>query len=76
MSSYKYGTYEVENKIIILDKKDIDNVIKTTRLEIKTIETDYKTGVKKEDYMFQVNKNGEILKNETVFRVIIDNRNK
>ena len=74
MSDYQYGTYRISGNEIILDKSELDNVLKTNRLEIRPKTIDYSDRTETEKYVYQVNKNGEILKNETVFRVVIDNR--
>ncbi len=72
LSDYTYGSYKINGKKITLDKNKIDNVIKTNILEFrnKTINgTD-----KVVNYLFQIEKDGNILKNETEFRVVEDNR--
>jgi len=71
LSNYTYGTYEISGQKITLDKKEIDNVIKTNLLEIKDIkENDYLTV----EYLFQIEPNGNEIKRATKFRVVIDNR--
>jgi len=74
LSGFSYGTYRIIDNQIILDKSELENVIKTNRLEIKTKRIEYSAGAKTEDYLFQIDKEGKILENVTEFRVVIDNR--
>lgn len=74
LSNYQYGTYKTVGNTITLDRKEIDNVIKTGRLEIKEKEFADSSGFKKVLYMFQIDDGGNVLSDETEFRVIIDNR--
>ena len=74
MSDYQYGTYEIEGNEITLDKSELDNVIKTTRLEIRPKTIDYSDRTETDNYVYQVNKKGEVLKNKTEFRLVVDNR--
>lgn len=76
LSDYEYGTYQLKRNSITLDKSEIDNVIKTNRLEIQPKEIKYSAGVKSKNYAFQINKIGARLENEIEFKVIIDNREK
>ena len=59
---------------VILDRNELDNVIKTNTLEIAPKTIDYSEGAKTEKYVFQIDKEGNVMKNETEFRVVIDNR--
>ena len=72
LSDYTYGTYKISGQKITLDKIEIDNVIKTNTLEFRNKEMNGTD--KQENYLFQIEQNGKILKNETEFRVVIDNR--
>jgi hypothetical protein len=74
MSDYQYGTYEIEGNEITLDKSELDNVIKTNRLEIRPKTIDYSDRTETDNYVYQVNKKGEVLKNKTEFRLVVDNR--
>ena len=72
-SDYVHGNYKIDGQKIILDKKEIDNVIKTDLLEIKDIKEngiDYLAG----KYLFQIEPSGKEIKKVTKFRVVIDNR--
>jgi hypothetical protein len=67
------GNYKIDGQKIILDKKEIDNVIKTDLLELKDIKEngiDYLAG----KYLFQVKPSGKEIERATKFRVVIDNR--
>jgi hypothetical protein len=74
MSDYQYGTYKMKGNKITLDKNELDNVIKTNLLEIRPKTIEYSDRTETENYVYQVNKIGEILKNKTKFRVVVDNR--
>ena len=74
LSDFSYGTYRIIDNQILLDKSELENVIKTNRLEIKPKTIEYSEGAKTEDYVFQINKEGNILENVTEFRVVVDNR--
>lgn len=72
-SDYVHGNYKINGQLITLDKKEIDNVIKTDLLEIKDIKEtgiDYLAGV----YLFQVEPNGKEIERASKFRIVIDNR--
>jgi len=73
-SNYEYGTYEINGNKITLDKYEIDNVIKTNQLEIRPKIIEYVDQTKTENYIYQVNEQGEILRNKIEFRIVIDNR--
>lgn len=73
MSNYTYGNYKISGNKIILDKAQIENVILTDNLEIRaklnsSEETD------KDEYLYQIDKNGNTMTDETFFRVVINNR--
>ena len=73
LSDYSYGTYEINGKRIVIDKNEIDNVIKSNFLEIKDIKedkVDYLAG----KYLFQIEPSGAEIKRATKFRVVVDNR--
>ena len=74
LSNFQYGTYKIIGNKITLDKNKIDNVIKTYQLEIRPKKIEYSDSTKTENYAYQVNEKGKILRNETEFRVVIDNR--
>ncbi len=75
-SDYEYGTYQIKGDKIELDKKEIDNVIKSNRLKILAKEISYSDITKEENYVAQIDENGNKLENTTEFKVIIDNRKK
>ena len=75
LSDYQYGNYEINVNKIILDKNEMDNTIKTNRLEIYAKTIEYPDRTETEDYVCQVNEKGARLKNMIEFRVVIDNRN-
>jgi len=74
MSDYQYGTFTIKGNEITLDKSELDNVIKTNRLEIRPKTIEYSDRTEIENYVYQTDENAEILKSETEFRVVIDNR--
>jgi hypothetical protein len=72
LSDYTYGSYKINGQNITLDKNEIDNVIKSNILEFRVKEINGTD--KTENYLFQIESNGNVLKNETEFRVVVDNR--
>lgn len=76
LSNYQHGTYKIVGNSITLDAKNIDNVIKTRHIEIKEKELADSSGFKKVNYLVQIDDVGNVLNDETEFRVIIDNRKK
>jgi len=74
LSDYTYGTYEINGNKITLDRNKIDNLTDLKNLEIKEKEIIYKGDVKKELYLFQVDKNGKVIGRTTEYRVTVDNR--
>ena len=75
-SDFIFGFYEIEENIITLDRNEIDNVIKTNKLEIKSYLIKYPEKDKNEKFLVQINENGNELKRESGLKIIIDNRNK
>ena len=71
-STYIYGNYKLNGAFITLDKKEIDNVIKTNLLEIKDLEDgfDYVAG----KYLIQIKANGQEIARATQFRIVKDLR--
>jgi hypothetical protein len=74
-SDFFFGFYEIEENIITLDKKDIDNVIKSNKLMIKDYLIKYPEKDKNEKYLIQITESGKELTIESRFKIIIDNRN-
>jgi len=74
LSDYTYGTYEIKGNKLTLDRNKIDNLTELKYLELKEKEIDYQNVVKKELYLYHVNKNGEIIDRTNEYRVTIDNR--
>ena len=74
-SDYIFGSYKIEENIITLDRNDIDNVIKTNKLEIKSYLIKYPEEDKDENFLIQIRENGEQLKGGSGLKIIIDNRN-
>jgi hypothetical protein len=74
-SDFIFGLYKIEGNIITLDRNDIDNVIKTNKLEIKSYLIKYPEEDKDENFLIQIRENGEELKGESGLKIIIDNRN-
>ncbi len=69
---YFRGRYELKDSIIILDKTDIDNVIKSGRLLIRELISE-NTSTK---IIYQINNNNQIIPNLLDFNVNEDYRNK
>ena len=69
MSNYFYGTYTMDGALIYLDKKEIENVIKSDILSIKPL-----SETNDELYVFQVDSEGTKIDNATQFRVVKDHR--
>ena len=75
--NYFYGTYVLADSIIVLDKKRIDNVIKSDHLVIRSIEQDYEEASGKFiDYIYQIDGEGGNLNSELRFRIVTDSRKK
>ena len=74
-SDFFFGFYEIEENIITLDRKDIDNVIKSNKLEVKNYLIKYPEKDKNEKYLIQITEKGNELTIESRFKIIIDNRN-
>jgi len=74
LSDYVYGKYEISGNKIVLDKMTLDNVVVTNQLEIRPKTIEYSDRTEVENYVYQVDKEGNVLKNETEFRLVIDNR--
>lgn len=64
---YFYGQYTLLDSIITLDKSEIDNVIQSERLVIKTISSEDKI-------LYQISTEGFQIDKYLIFRVIDDNR--
>lgn len=75
-SNYEYGSYEIRGDDIELDKKNIANVIQSNHLKIVEEKVTYEDEIKEENYVFQIDENGNRLDNKIEFRVTIDNRKK
>lgn len=75
MSSYTYGTYKILGNKITLDKKSLENVIVTDKLEIRMKEPKHTDGIQADKYIYQIDKNSNAMVDETIFKVIVDNRN-
>ena len=76
LSDYIYGTYEINGNRIFLDKNHLDNVIVSNQLEIRPKTVEYSDRTETNKYVYQVDGNGNVLKNSTEFRLVVDNRNK
>ena len=74
-SSYTYGTYKILGDKITLDKKSLENVIVTDKLEIRKKEPKHTDGIQADKYIYQIDKNSNAMVDETIFKVIVDNRN-
>ncbi|KXX69366.1 hypothetical protein [Flammeovirga sp. SJP92] len=76
LSEYRYGTYKINDNTIVIDKKNLEKVVLTNKLEIRTDTVAYLDHSVAHKYVYQIDKSGEILVNATIFRLIVDNRNK
>lgn len=78
--SYFYGTYVLADSIITLDKENIDNVIKSNTLVIRTtqyylpVDSTINLNSKRANYITQVDKNGKEIDKDFRLRVIQDYR--
>lgn len=70
----KSGIYNIKDSIIILDKENIDNVIKSKYLFVKTQKALWGQDTTV-TYLFQVDSNGIGLKGAAIFLIYIDERN-
>ena len=77
LSNYFYGTYTIDGNKITLDKDRIDNIPNLKHLEIiKKEKLKLADEQQTENYLYLVDKNGEVIKNSEKYSVVIDNRNK
>jgi len=74
LSDYIYGEYIISENKITLDKRNLDKVIKTSHLEIRTKIIEYSDRTENEQYVFQIGDEDEVLKNEIEFKLMVDNR--
>lgn len=80
--SYFYGTYTINDSIVTLDKSNIDQVISTNKLVIRTVTNIYEQDTIEgedttyTDWIFQIDRNGKELNTGFHFRVTDDNRSK
>jgi hypothetical protein len=73
ISSYFYGTYEINGNKITMDKDTIDNLMNLKYLEIRDKQFEEReSGV----YLYQVDSSGNLIKYSDEYRVTIDNRKK
>ena len=78
--SYFYGKYSIKDSIITLDKSNIDKVIRTNKLVIRTVTNIFQQDtIEGEDttytvWIFQIDKNGKIIDKDFRFRVTDNNR--
>jgi hypothetical protein len=74
--SYFYGTYWLKDSIITIDKKNVDNCIKTNRLVIRSLNvTPTLDSDNQSSFIIQIDSNGRELNSNFWFRVTEDNRN-
>jgi len=75
-----YGSYTIKDSIVTLDKSNIDNVISTNKLVIRTITNIFQQDTIEggdttyTDWIFQIDRNGKELNTDFHFRVTDDNR--
>jgi hypothetical protein len=74
MSDYTYGTYKISGNKITLDKNFIENIILTDQLEIRVKDPKHTDGIETDNYVYRIDKNGNAMVDETIFRVVADNR--
>lgn len=78
--SYFYGKYSIKDSIITLDKSNIDKVIRTNKLVIRTVTNIFQQDTIEgedttyADWIFQIDKNGKVIDKDFRFRVTDDNR--
>lgn len=78
--SYFYGKYSIKDSIITLDKSNIDKVIRTNKLVIRTVTNIFQQDTIEgedttyTDWIFQIDKNGKIIDKDFRFRVTDNNR--
>ena len=71
-NTYSYGKYQLNDSIIILDKSEIDKVIESNKLVIRPyLESLNPTN---DTIIYQLDKNGQILKDASSFWLREDNR--
>ena len=72
-SDFTYGEYEINGNVITLDRNGLDN-INTNRLEIRPKLIEYSDRTETENYVYQIDENGNLIENTTEFRLVVDNR--
>ncbi|MEE1897939.1 hypothetical protein V1389_06315 [Flavobacterium rakeshii] len=73
-SAYIYGNYKINQNKITLDTNNLDSVIETDKLEIREVKIQYNDSIKKEKQLFQIDEQGKIINNFTIFKITEDNR--
>lgn len=73
-STYIYGNYKINQNKITLDTNNLDSVIETDKLEIREVKIQYNDSIKKEKQLFQIDEQGKIINNFTIFKITEDNR--
>lgn len=71
-SDYIYGEYSIDDSIINLSTNNLDNVVRTSYLKIKPLNSS--SNNTSSYFIYQIEKGGEILKKRIKFRVVEDNR--
>jgi hypothetical protein len=74
LSDYVYGKYEINGNRIVLDKNNLDNVVVTNQLVIRPKVIEYSDRTETDNYVYQIDEEGNVLKNATEFRLVVDNR--
>ncbi|MCG3165304.1 MAG: hypothetical protein POELPBGB_01066 [Bacteroidia bacterium] len=72
--NYTYGTYSINDSIITLNKSNVDKVIATDKLIIRSIADILQQDTTYADYIIQVDQNGKELNKDFRFKVTEDNR--
>ncbi len=73
INNYTYGEYEINGNVITLDRNNLNNV-HTNRLEIRSKPLEYSAQTESEKCVYQIDENGNVKENATVFGLVIDNR--
>lgn len=80
--SYFYGTYTINDSIVTLNKSNVDKVITTNKLVIRTVTNIFQQDTIEgedttyTDWIFQIDRSGKELNTDYHFRVTDDNRPK
>lgn len=78
--AFFYGSYSIKDSIVTLNQTNVDNIIETDKLVVRTITNIFQHDTVEgedttyTDYLYQIDRNGKMLDTDYKFRVTNDNR--